>query len=180
MHASRCPFRPSTGRLFTVLLLALAAAACSRSEAPEAAPQPPPPPEQGAGGAIAVVDAWVREMPPGSRVAGGYLVLDNGGDTDDRLLAVESDQAARVEIHEMRHEDGMMRMRHLPDGLTLPAGGRTALEPGGYHLMLIEPVRRFAAGETVEATLRFEGAPEIALTFEVRGAMAPPHDDHAD
>ncbi|WP_407351359.1 copper chaperone PCu(A)C [Luteimonas sp. R10] len=118
---------------------------------------------------VAASDAWVREVPAGGRVAGGYLTIANGGDSDDRLLAVESDQAARVEIHEMRHEDGMMRMRHLDDGLPLPAGERTALAPGGYHLMFIEPVRPFAAGDEVPATLRFAHAPAQQVVFEVRG-----------
>ncbi|MEZ0469854.1 copper chaperone PCu(A)C [Luteimonas salinilitoris] len=114
-------------------------------------------------------DAWIREVPAGGSVAGGYLAISNGSGSDDRLLAVESDQAARVEIHEMRHEDGIMRMRHLDDGLPLPVGERTALAPGGYHLMFIEPARPFAAGDEVPATLRFAHAPAQEVVFEVRG-----------
>ncbi|MDH5821617.1 copper chaperone PCu(A)C [Luteimonas sp. RD2P54] len=170
MRVSRSWCPPKTGRFLAVVSLALAAAACSRSEAPDAAPRSTP--DQVAGAPITAIEPWVREVPPGGRVAGGYLELENRGETDDRLVAVDSAAAARVEIHEMRHQDGMMRMRHLPEGLELPAGGRTALEPGGYHLMFIEPARRFAAGETVEATLRFERAPAVAVTFEVRGLGA--------
>ncbi|WP_255516225.1 copper chaperone PCu(A)C [Luteimonas suaedae] len=133
-----------------------------RAEATEAAQTLPP--------GVVASDAWVREVPAGGRVAGGYLTIANGGDSDDRLLAVESEHAARVEIHEMRHDDGMMRMRHLDDGLPLPAGERTALAPGGYHLMFIEPARPFAAGDEVPATLRFAHAPAQEVVFRVRTA----------
>lgn len=129
--------------------------------AAEAVQAPPP--------GVTVSDAWIREVPAGGSVAGGYLVIANGGDSDDRLLSVESGHAARVEIHEMRYEDGMMRMRRLDDGLPLPAGERTALAPGGYHLMFIEPDRPFVAGEEVPATLRFAHAPAQEIVFEVRG-----------
>jgi copper(I)-binding protein len=119
------------------------------------------------------VDApWVRATPPGAGVTGGFLTVRNSGTKDDRLLSVSSPAVARIEIHEMRHEDGVMRMRPLRDGLMIPAGATVELAPGGYHLMLFGPKRPFVEGEAVPATARFEKAGNVDITFRVRGLGA--------
>lgn len=132
---------------------------------------------------LQVVQAWSRAIPPGAPVAAGFLQLHNGSGGDDRLVTVRSDAAERVEIHEVRHEDGMARMRELADGLPLPAGASVALEPGGYHLMFITPGGGFVAGGSISATLVFEHAGEREVAFEVRtigatGAADDAHDGH--
>lgn len=123
-------------------------------------------------GDLEVSAAWSRAIPPAAPVAGGYLAIRNHGGEDDRLVEVRSDAAQRVEIHEVRHEDGMARMRPLPDGLPLPAGEAVELRPGGYHLMFIGPGDGFVAGRSVAATLVFERAGELAVEFEVRAIAA--------
>lgn len=115
---------------------------------------------------VSVRDAWIRETPPNAAVAGGYLTLRSGA--ADRLIAVETPAAASVEMHEMSHEGGMMRMRELADGVELPAGTEVTLKPGGHHLMFIDPVEPVRAGQSIEATLRFANAPEQTVQFEVR------------
>lgn len=129
---------------------------------------------------ISVHAPWVRQPPPSARVAAGYMRIDNPTAAADRLLAVETDAAARVEIHEMEEVDGIMRMREVEGGLELPAAGHVELEPGGYHLMLMEPREGLAAGQQVQATLVFEHAGEMPVAFEVRpvDGSAPSHDHH--
>lgn len=155
------------------LVLALAACQPGTPDAAEASAAPD------AAAGVTVSDAWIRETPPNAGVAGGYLVLRSG--SADRLVAVETPAAASVEIHEMSHEGGMMRMRELADGLELPAGSDVALAPGGNHLMFIDPVEPVRAGQSIEATLRFEHAPAQTVTFEVRplAGDAPAHDAHS-
>lgn len=152
-------------------LLALLLAACQPT--PQAAAG-----DDGHASGIAVASPWLRETPPGAPVAGGFLTLQNPSSDDDRLLAVESALAQRVEIHVMRDEGGVARMRELADGLPLPAGATVELQPGGHHLMFIQPQRPLQAGEQVDATLVFEHAGRVPVTFEVRplGASgAVPH-----
>ncbi|KPN20486.1 hypothetical protein AO715_11565 [Xanthomonas sp. Mitacek01] len=115
---------------------------------------------------------WSKEVPSGAPVAAGFLSIRNQGDMDDRLIAVRSDAAARVEIHEIRHEGGMMRMRKVEAGLPVPAGATVNLKPGGYHLMFITPGAGFVRGGTVEATLVFERAGPKDVRFEVRPLSA--------
>ncbi|MBB3343109.1 copper chaperone PCu(A)C [Luteimonas sp. RC10] len=161
--------------LLAVGLTALTLAACQPSS-PDAAT-----PASATGTAqVTVSDPWIRETPPNAAVAGGYLTLRSAA--DDRLVSVESAAAAAVEIHEMRHDGGMMRMRELPDGVPLAAGTDVELRPGGYHLMFIDPVEPLRAGATVEATLHFEHAPAQQVQFDVRplagDAAAEGHSGH--
>ena len=132
-------------------------------------------------GDLRIETPWVRATPPGAGVTGGFLIVRNAGAKDDRLLSVSSPAVARIEIHEMRNEDGVMRMRPLRDGLAIPAGTTVELAPGGYHLMLFGPKRPFVEGEDIAATARFERAGDVAITFRVRGLGAkrePVHHGH--
>ncbi|SFY31960.1 Protein of unknown function [Paracoccus pantotrophus] len=80
----------------------------------------------------------------------------------------------------MTRKGDVMKMRELPDGLPVPAGGSVELKPGGYHLMFMQVPTPFAEGDTVETTRVFEKAGEIALPLEVRAMNATPaaHQGH--
>ena len=78
-------------------------------------------------GGVRVENAWTRAVPAVAPVAGGFLTVVNDGDGADRLLRIETDIAQRVEIHQMRNDGGVMRMRALPDGVVVPAHGRVEL-----------------------------------------------------
>jgi copper(I)-binding protein len=85
-----------------------------------------------------------------------------------------------VEIHEMRMENNVMRMRAIPK-LELPAGQAVDLKPGGYHVMLMDLKQPLKKGDTVPITLSVQGkdgkTQEIEVKAEVRelGAAAPKH-----
>lgn len=168
-------------RLLPCSLLALTLAACSPApQSIEEVAEAPVTVEEAADAqseGIVVQEPWVRQPPPSAQVAAGYLRIDNPGAEADRLVAVETDAAERVEIHEMEEVDGVMRMRELQDGLEVPAAGHVELVPGGYHLMLMEPREGLEAGQQVDATLVFEHAGSMDVTFDVRppGAGAGGH-----
>src|SRR5699024_5757776 len=150
-------------------------AATASTPAPAAVEDAPPAQSEG----IAVHEPWVRQPPPSAQVAAGYLLIDNPGREADRLVGVETDAAERVEIHEMEEVDGMMRMREVVGGLEVPATGQVALEPGGYHLMLMGARQDLEAGQQVDGVLVFERAGRIEVAFDVRppGAGAGGHGD---
>ena len=62
-------------------------------------------------------------------------------------------------------------MLHV-DRVDVPAGGKVAFAPGGYHLMLMQPARKLAPGERVPVTLEFLGGRQVTAEFEVRGPAA--------
>ena len=72
--------------------------------------------------------------------------------------------------------DGTMSMARI-DRLDLPADGSLVLEPGGYHLMLVD-ADRLEVGETVEVTLIWETAGEMAVEAEVVDPGETLGDDH--
>lgn len=123
-------------------------------------------------GSITVANAWSRATAPRAEIGAGFLTIRNGGGDPDRLVSVTSPRAKRVEIHTMSLDDGVMRMRPLPNGLEIPAGAVSTLAPGGNHIMLIGLTTPLKAGERVPATLRFAHAGTVRITFVVGAAGA--------
>lgn len=120
----------------------------------------------GAATAPRVTEAWVAEAPPTARHNAAYLVLRNGNRADT-LLAVETPVAEVVELHEMRMDQGVMRMRQ-ERSVALGANAELRLAPGGRHLMLINMKRALRPGEQVPLTLRFRRAGALTVQAEVR------------
>lgn len=104
---------------------------------------------------IALEGGWVRTAPPTAKVMAGFGTLRNPGRVESTLVKLSSPQFARVELHEMSMDGGVMKMRAL-DTLKLEAGGSASLVPGGMHLMLFEPVAPLPAGSEVALELTLE------------------------
>lgn len=126
-------------------------------------------------GSLRIVEPWTRATPPRAPTGSGYLAIENTGRQADRLVAIASPRAERVEIHAMSLEGGVMRMRPHAAGLDIPAGETAALTPGGLHLMFMGLVAPFAQGEAVPVTLTFEKAGTVELVMPTMpiGAQAP-------
>ncbi len=124
-------------------------------------------PLAGADGGLSVDDAWVREAPPGAPMLAAYLVIRNTGDTDARLVAVESPDFAHVMLHQTEMVGGVARMSH-EDSLAIPAHGSVRLQPGGHHLMMPAPNTRLQAGDKVTFLLHFADDSCMAITAVVR------------
>ena len=121
--------------------------------------------------------AWARPTVAGQQAGGAYVTLHNGGATVDRLLGGSTPAAERVEVHEMRMDGSVMRMRELP-ALELPAGKSTKLEPGGLHLMLMGLKAPLKVGDKVPLKLRFEKAGEVDLVLLVQTRPTAAADAH--
>jgi len=121
---------------------------------------------------------WARATAPGQTVGGGYVTLTSP--SDDRVVGGSSPIAAKVEVHNMSMDGGVMRMRGLSDGLPLPAGQAVALAPGGRHVMLVGLKQPLVAGQTVPVQLRFQNAPPLNLMLKVApiGAAGPTEHAH--
>ena len=130
--------------------------------------------DPGQAGAVHADQAWARATAPQQKVGGAYVTLTSPA--DDRLLGVSSPVAGRAEVHEMRMDGNVMRMREVMDGLALPAGKVVALAPGGYHIMLMDLKQPLVAGQVVPMQLRFRTAPPLDLQVQVApvGASAAP------
>ena len=118
-------------------------------------------------GDLEISGGFARATLPRAPVAGAYVTLRNTGAQDDRLTGATTPAAAGVQIHAMTHRDGVAAMQPLPDGLPIPAGTTTTLNPGGLHLMLTGLTAPLVAGQSLDMVLRFEQAGEVALRLPV-------------
>lgn len=127
-------------------------------------------------GSLTISQPWTRATPKGAPVAGGYLRIANGGTSADRLIGTSFDIASKGEVHEMSMDNGVMRMRELPKGLEIPAGGTVELKPGGYHLMFVGLKEQVNPGQKIKGTLVFEkaGSVEVEFAAATMNATSPP------
>lgn len=123
-------------------------------------------------GDLKVASPWTRATPNGAKIAGGYLTITNNGKQPDRLVSVTTAVADHAEIHEMSMTGGVMKMRPLDNGLTIKPGETVALKPGGLHMMFVGLKKPLKQGDTMKATLVFEKAGKLDVTFSITGLGA--------
>ena len=116
---------------------------------------------------LSVDSPYVREVPPGVTTSAAFLTLKNDSDKALALIKVNSDIAKNIELHEHTHKDGMMVMRQV-DKISIPAHGKTALKPGGYHIMLIGLTRKLKSGDSVLLELEFDNGTKQIITANVK------------
>lgn len=123
---------------------------------------------------VQVQDAWARATVANQSATGAFMKLT--APAAARLIEVRSPVAGIVEVHEMKLEGDVMRMRAV-SALPLPAGQTVELKPGGYHVMLMDLKGPVKAGDAVPLTLVFEGADGKRFTQDVNAtarALAAP------
>lgn len=128
---------------------------------------------------VSVTDAWARATMPGQQVSGAYMKIQS--DADARLVSASSPAVPRVEIHEMKMDGNVMRMRELK-ALDLPKGKTVSLEPGGFHIMLMNLQKPIAAGDTIPLTLVVESGGKqqtVEVKAEARAMSRQPMRHHA-
>jgi hypothetical protein len=129
-------------------------------------------------GDLSITGAFTRATLPNAPVGGAYLTITNSGAADDRLVSVTTPAAGVSQIHEMKMDGDVMKMNELPDGLVIPAGETVKLEPGGYHLMLMQLTGPLVEGQSITVTLTFEkaGAVEVQVPIGSPAAKGPAMD----
>ncbi len=106
-------------------------------------------------------DEWARLIPSG--VGSVYVTIENKNSFDEVLLSAKSDSAKMAMIHETVRENNVVRMNHIVGGINIPKGENTTLEPGGYHIMLININKNLSLGDRIKVTLIFEKSGEVIL-----------------
>ena len=113
---------------------------------------------------VVVKDAWVRTTVPGQKGTGAFMSLT--AKSDLRLVGVSSPVAGVAEVHEMTMSGDVMHMRAV-SGVDLPAGKAVALQPGGFHVMLLDLKTALPKNATVPLTLLFKDAKGVQSTVEL-------------
>lgn len=115
-------------------------------------------------GELQIKHPWARASASGASNAGAFMVINSA--SDDQLVQVSGEIANKVEIHEMKMVDGVMKMRQI-SALPLAAGSETKLAPGTYHIMLMGLKQPLKEGEKFPLTLTFAKAGVVTVQVKV-------------
>ena len=126
-------------------------------------------------GKIMIHNPWVRAVPPVSETSAAYMMLMNHGDKDDQLLSVKSSIAKVIEIHNVKKENGMMKMYPVKF-VGIPAGKTQELKPGRYHLLLMNLTKTLKVGEEIEFMLHFKHSGMVKVIAPVKEGKPMKHD----
>jgi len=104
---------------------------------------------------VTVDKPWIRTTVAQQTTTAAYLTITSakGG----KLVSASSPVAASVDVHEMKMDGDMMKMRAV-DVVPLPAGKPVEFKPNGYHLMMTGLKSPVKAGDAVPLTLVVEDA----------------------
>jgi periplasmic copper chaperone A len=119
---------------------------------------------------ISIKNQWVRATVPQQPATGAFMQITST--TDVRLVAANSPVASRLEIHEMKMDGDIMKMREL-DGLNIPAGQSIDLIPGSYHIMFMGLKKQVKEGEEVPIQLVFEHKDLRKETIDINAVVKP-------
>ncbi len=136
-------------RLVPLLLLCLPFSAFARDCAPQ------------------VKDGWIRLMPGGMPMQAGFGRIDNRCPMPATIVSASSPAYGSVELHESKTVDGVSRMRAVTE-LRIAPDGAVVLQPGGLHLMLMQPKAPLKPGSRVAIEFELKDGRKLLGEFEVR------------
>ena len=113
---------------------------------------------------VKIDNAWARATVQGQKATGAFMKITAPQAT--RLVGVSTPVAGVAEVHEMKMDGGVMKMRAMP-ALELPANQTVELKPGGYHLMLMDLKAPLAKDSSVALTLTFKDAKGVETRQQV-------------
>lgn len=124
-------------------------------------------------------DGWIRAAPPGASMLAGYLMLHNPSEKDRTLVSADSPDFGMVEVHRSVVENGIAKM-FAQETLVIPATEHLMFEPGGYHLMLMQPKRALNEGDKTQINLHFADGGILHVPMQVRktAGKAHSHEQH--
>ena len=117
---------------------------------------------------VKIDEPWARATVPGQKATGVFMKLT--ATQASQLVGVSSPVAGVAEVHEMKMDGNVMKMSAVP-AIDLPAGKSVALQPGGYHVMLMDLTQTLKEGDTVPVTLTFEDKTGKKQTVEVKAPV---------
>lgn len=119
-------------------------------------------------GNLVIYHPWATPTAPGARTGATYIrSIENTGKTADALIGARTPVAGSVELHTMKMDGNVMRMREV-DAIALPPGATIELDRGALHLMLIGLKKPLKVGEGFPMVLKFRNAGELEVHVRVQ------------
>ena len=120
----------------------------------------------GASDTLIISDAWVRATPPGKMMTAGYASLENVSKEVITITGVSAEAADHTSLHETRIERDRSTMRPVAR-LSIEAGERVSLKPGGLHIMLMKLSEPLTDGQSIDICLELENNYSLCSAFAV-------------
>ena len=129
---------------------------------------------------ILVTNPHSFETAKGMSVGVALMAFENTGDTPDKLVGVSSPVCETAELHEMKEENGIMKMRRVAGtgdgqagggGIDIPEHQQVALTPDSYHIMLMGLKKTLNVGDTFPMTLHFVSGETKQISVPVLSRM---------
>jgi copper(I)-binding protein len=120
----------------------------------------------GASDTLIISDAWVRATPPGKMMTAGYASLENVSKDVITITGVSAEIAGHASFHETRIERDRSTMRPVAQ-LSIKAGERVSLKPGGLHIMLMKLSDSLTDGQSIDICLELENNDSLCSAFSV-------------
>jgi len=155
VRASRTTAVPLIGAIVVCAMLALAGCGASTlSSAPKI-----------------TVSSARTPLPASPDVGAAYLTIKNDSSQPDVLLSATSDVAAQTMVH---HDltSGITETMVPAGPVTIGPGKSLVLQPGGYHIMMMNLTRHLAVGDVIHVTLVFQRAGSITVNVPVVSLVA--------
>lgn len=118
-------------------------------------------------GALKIDHPYARATVAGQPSGGAYLSVENTGNEGDKLLGATSPAAKSVEIHNMKMDGNVMKMREVGEVELKPMSTVTMAPGGGYHIMLMGLAQPLKVGDKFPMTLTFQKAGKIEVSVSV-------------
>jgi hypothetical protein len=121
-------------------------------------------------GDIVIKNAWVRAAPSGSKIMAAYMIIDNQTSETITSSKIIANGFEKTEIHTSYVVDEISKMKKL-NNLSIKGSESLVMEPGGLHLMLINPDGVPKRNSNVEILMFFENASTskvVRIEAEVR------------
>jgi copper(I)-binding protein len=117
---------------------------------------------------IEAVNAWARATPLGAKNGAAYMKLVNHDASGDQLVGAASPVAGAAQLHVMSLDNGVMMMRPAPS-IEVKAGETVALDPDGFHVMLLDLKQPLVQGHSFPLTLFFKNLGRLQVSVRIGG-----------
>ena len=121
---------------------------------------------------VRIIDPWASE-PAGTmaKVIAGFMCFQNGSSSSIRIASASAEGVDRVEIHEIVHEQGLVRMKRI-DSVDVPANRTVCLQPEQIHFMLIGIDDTIRAGADIRLEIDTAGGEKLHTVLPQRALKA--------
>ncbi len=119
---------------------------------------------------VEILDPFAREVRAGQKNSAVFMQLKNTSSKDHMIISATSNASSVVELHTHINDNGVMRMRKIPE-IKIPANSTTDLKPGGLHIMLINLYQGLSEGMNVEVEIEFADGSKSVIDAPVKKVM---------